>query len=322
MEVGVFTVILGMNGVPLGDSLDYVKSKGIDWVEIGTGNYPGQSHCPLEELLSNKKALADWQDEFKRRKIRISGLSCHGNPLHPNKEIAKAHTEVQRKTIELAEKIGVKVVVLFSGCPGGSPKDTMPNWVTCPWPPDFLEILDYQWNDVVIPYWTQEAKFARDHGIKLAFEAHPGFVVYNPETVLKLRKACGNTIGANLDPSHFFWQGIDPIAAARELKGAIHYVHAKDTRVDPINTSRNGTLDVKSYGDVIERSWVFRTCGYGHDELWWNTFVSTLKLCGYDHVLSIEHEDSLMTPREGLEKAIEFLQRVVVREKAGRATWF
>ncbi|KXK28077.1 MAG: Inosose dehydratase [Candidatus Hinthialibacteria bacterium OLB16] len=213
-------------------------------------------------------------------------------------------------------------MILFSGCPGGGPKDTQPNWVTCPWPPDFLEVLDYQWNGVAIPFWTQEAKFARDHGVKLAFEAHPGFIVYNPETILKLRKACGNTIGANLDPSHFFWQGIDPIAAARALQGAIHYVHAKDTRVDVINTKVNGTLDTKNYGDVLSRSWVFRTCGYGHDEIWWNNFVSTLKLCGYDHVLSIEHEDSLMTPKEGLEKAITFLQRVVIREKSGKATWF
>lgn len=322
MEVGVFTAILAGNGVPLGDSLDYLKSIGVSWVEIGTGNYPGNGHCPMDELLKNKKALTDWQDEFKRRHIRISGLSCHGNPIHPNKDRAKADHEVQRKTIELAEKIGVKTVILFSGCPGGSPKDMQPNWVTCPWPPDYLEVLDYQWNGVVIPYWTKEAKFARDHGIKLAFEAHPGFVVYNPETILRLRKACGSNVGANLDPSHFFWQGIDPLAAARELRGAIHYVHAKDTRVDPIKASVNGTLDTKNYGDLLERSWVFRTCGYGHDERWWNDFVSTLKMVGYDHVLSIEHEDSMMSPKEGLEKAVTFLQRVVIREKAAKATWF
>ncbi len=322
MDVGVFTAILAGNGVPLGDSLDYLKGQGIEWVEIGTGNYPGNAHCPLDELLKSKKALDDWCDEFKRRKIRISGLSCHGNPIHPDKDFAKSCHEVQRKTIQLAEKIGVKVVILFSGCPGGSPKDTTPNWVTCPWPPDYLQVLDYQWNEVVIPYWTQEAKFSRDHGIKLAFEAHPGFVVYNPETVLRLRKACGTTVGANFDPSHFFWQGIDPLAAIRELKGAIHYCHAKDTRVEPLKAAINGTLDTKSYGDLLERSWVFRTCGYGHDELWWNDFVSTLKICGYDHVLSIEHEDSLMSAKEGLEKAIAFLQRVTIREKAAKATWF
>ena len=322
MDLGVLTAILAGNGVSLGDTLDYLKTQDVNWVEIGTGNFPGNQHCPLDDLLKSEQALQDWKDEFKRRKMRISGLSCHGNPIHPDSNIAKAHLDVQRKTIQLAEKVGVKTVVLFSGCPGGSPKDTMPNWVTCPWPPDFLDILEYQWNDVAIPFWQKEAKFANDHGVKLAFEAHPGFVVYNPETVLKLRKACGKTVGANLDPSHFFWQGIDPIAAVRALKGAIHYVHAKDTRVEPLTSRVNGNLDTKSYGDLLERSWVFRTCGYGHDALWWNDFVSTLKMCGFDGVLSVEHEDSMMSPKEGLEKAIAFLKGVIIRENAGKATWF
>lgn len=322
MDLGVLTAILAGNGVPLGDSLDYLSSKGIRWVEIGTGNYPGNQHCPLDELLKSSTALAAWQDEFRRRKMRISGLSCHGNPIHPDKAFADANLDVQRKTILLAEKVGVKTVVLFSGCPGGSKKDATPNWVTCPWPPDYLTILDYQWNEVAIPFWKKEAKFAHDHGVKLAFEAHPGFIVYNPETLLRLRKECGPTVGANFDPSHFFWQGIDPLAAVRALKGAIHYCHAKDTRVDPIKTSVNGTLDTKTYGNELERSWVFRTCGYGHDERWWGDFVSTLKMCGFDGVLSIEHEDSLMSPKEGIEKAIDFLNRVIIREKAAKATWF
>lgn len=322
MEVGVLTAILDGNGVPLGNALDYLSGLGVRWVEIGTGNYPGNGHCPLDELLKSDKALNAWQDEFKRRKIRISGLSCHGNPIHPDAALAKSHLEVQRKTIQLAEKVGVKTVILFSGCPGGSKKDTTPNWVTCPWPPDFLTILDYQWNEVAIPFWKKEARFAKDHGVKLAFEAHPGFIVYNPETILRLRKECGSTVGANLDPSHFFWQGIEPIEAARALKGAIHYVHAKDTRVDPANARVNGTLDTKSYGDEFNRSWVFRTCGYGHDEKWWNDFVSTLIMSGYNHVLSVEHEDSLMSAKEGLEKAITFLNRVVLKEKPTKATWF
>jgi len=321
MELGVFSAILAGNGVPLPDTLDYLKSVGIRWVEIGAGNYAGNVHCPTDELLKSKKALEAWRDEFKRRKIRISGLSCHGNPIHPDKAFARENHRVQRKTIQLAEKIGLKTVVLFSGCPGGSKKDTVPNWVTCPWPPEYLDILDYQWNEVVIPYWSREAKFAEDHGVRLAFEAHPGVVVYNPETLLRLRKECGKAVGANFDPSHFFWQGIEPIAAVRELKGAIYYCHAKDTRLEPLRGDVNGYLDTKRYDRVSERSWLFRTCGYGHDALWWKGFVSTLRMCGYDGVLSIEHEDSLMSPKEGLEKAIEFLRPLVIEEKPGKESW-
>src|SRR5712691_1062160 len=156
-----------------------------------------------------------------------------------------------------------------------------------------LEILDWQWSERVIPYWTEEAKRARKHGVHIGFEMHPGFVVYNPETLLRLRSACGPHIGANFDPSHLFWQGIDAVEAIKMLgpEQAIFHVHAKDTYIDPANTRRNGVLDLKHYGRVLERSWVFRTVGYGQGEKIWRDIVSALRMVDYDHVLSIEHED-------------------------------
>ena len=160
----------------------------------------------------------------------ISALSCHGNPLHPDAARARHDQEVHRKTILLCEQLGVPVIVDFSGCPGDSPKSSQPNWVTCPWPPEYLKVLEWQWEKVAIPYWTKHAKFAADHGVKIAIEMHPGFLVYNPETMLKLRAAAGPSIGCNYDPSHMFWQGIDPVAAIRILGDAIFHVHAKDTR--------------------------------------------------------------------------------------------
>ena len=196
----------------------------------------------------------------------ISALSCHGNPLHPDKDRAKHDQEVSRKTIRLAEKLGVPVVVDFSGCPGDSPNAKWPNWVTCPWPPDYLEILKWQWEEVVTPYWIKHAKFAADHGVKVAIEMHPGFVVYSPETMLKLRAIAGPTIGCNYDPSHMFWQGIDPIAAIRVLGDSIFHVHAKDTQIYERNLPLTGVLDTKSYTDERNRAWIFRTCGYGHGD--------------------------------------------------------
>ena len=320
MKLGVLTVLFGEQ--PLETTLDYVRKMGVEMVELGTGNYPGSAHCNPDELLSDDEKLKTFRKKVEDSGLEISALSCHGNPLHPLEEIAKKHREVQRKTILLAEKLGVERIITFSGCPGGSEQARNPNWVTCPWPDDFSRILKWQWDEKVIPYWKEEAKFAEEHGVrKIGLEMHPGFVVYNTETLLKLRDAVGETIGANFDPSHLFWQGIDPIASVRKLGKAIYHVHAKDTRIDDINTSVNGVLDTKSYSDEVNRSWIFRTVGYGHDYEFWKAFVSNLRMVGYDHVLSIEHEDSLMSVNEGFSKAVSFLKEILLTEKVGEMWW-
>ena len=320
MKLGLLTVMFGDK--PLKDVLDIIRPLELDCIELGTGNYPGDSHAPLKELLSSKPKRDELLAMVKGEGLSISALSCHGNCLHPDKAFAKANQKVQTDTIRLAEKLGIKTVIDFSGCPGSDKKATRPNWVTCAWPPDYLDVLDYQWNDVVIPYWTKQAKFAKDHGVRVGFEAHPGFVVYNTETLLKLRNACGNNLGANFDPSHFFWQGMEPIESVKALGGkAIFHVHAKDSKVDPVNAAVNGVLDCKHYGDEANRSWVFRTCGYGHSMEWWKDFFSTLRLVGYDGPVSIEHEDSLMSSQEGLTKAVEFLKQCVITQKQSAMTW-
>lgn len=320
MKLGLLTVMFG--DTPLKDVLDLIRPLGLDTVELGAGNYPGDSHCPTKELLKSKPKRDELLAMIKGEGLEISALSCHGNCLHPDKAFAKQHQQTQSDTIKLAGLLGVDVVNDFSGCPGSDPKATKPNWVTCAWPPDYLDILDYQWNEVVIPYWTKQAKFAKDNGVKIAFEAHPGFVVYNTETLLKLRKACGNNLGANFDPSHFFWQGMEPIESVKALGGkAIFHVHAKDSKVDPVNAAVNGVLDTKHYGDEANRSWLFRTCGYGHSLEWWKDFFSTLRLVGYDGPVSIEHEDSLMSSKEGLTKAVELLNQCIIRDKPSAMTW-
>ncbi|MGB6612127.1 MAG: sugar phosphate isomerase/epimerase [Acidobacteriaceae bacterium] len=318
MKVGVFTPLLSQ--LPLPAVLDKLKALHIDTVEFGTGNYPGDAHCKLS-MLDDPKALAEFQKLLADRGISISALSCHGNALHPDPVRATHDRDVSRKTVLLAEKLGVPVVVDFSGCPGDSPQSTAPNWVTCPWPPDYLEVLAWQWDQVVTPYWSEHGKFAADHGVRIAIEMHPGFVAYSPETMLKLRAIAGPAVGANLDPSHLFWQNIDPIAAVRVLGHAIFYVHAKDTQLYPANLPLTGVLDTKPYTDERSRGWIFRTCGYGHGAEWWKEFVSTLRMFGYDNVLSIEHEDSLLSAEEGLTNAAAFLNDLVIREQPGAAWW-
>ena len=318
MKIGVFTALL--SALPLESVLQKLSKLGVHTVELGTGNYPGDPHCKLS-MLESAIELAEFKKRLDDHGFSISALSCHGNPLHPIPEKAKHDQEVNRQTILLAEKLGVPVVVDFSGCPGDSPTAKAPNWVTCPWPPEFLDVLRYQWEKVATPFWTERARFAADHGVKIALEMHPGFLAHSPETMLKLRAIAGPALGCNLDPSHLFWQGIDPIAAVRILGDAIFYVHAKDTQMYPANLPRTGVLDTKPYTDERNRGWIFRTCGYGHGAEWWKEFASTLRMCGYDYVLSIEHEDSLLSADEGLRKSVTFLQEVVMAEQPNAAWW-
>jgi len=319
MKLGFLSVMYSDRS--LKDVLELVRPLGLESIELGTGNYPGEAHAPLQELLASKPKRDELKSMLRGEGLIISALSCHGNCLHPDSNFAKKSIQVQTDTIKLAEMLGVKVVIDFSGCPGADEKSTKPNWVTCPWPPDYLEILEWQWDKKVIPYWKKQAKFAKDHGVKVAFEMHPGFVVYNTETMIKLRKACGSNLGANFDPSHLFWQGIEPVEAVRALAKGIFHVHAKDSMVYPQNARVNGVLDTKHYDDEINRAWIFRTCGYGHGLEWWKDFVSTLRMVGYDHVLSIEHEDSLMSSWEGLSKAAAFLKEAIISEKVSAMTW-
>ena len=318
MKVGVFTALLA--NFSIDKVLDKLKSLNIFTIELGTGNYPGDPHCKLS-MLNDRQALKEFKQKLEINGFTISALSCHGNPLHPNPAIAKAYQETSKRTVRLAEKLGVPVVIDFSGCPGDSDKAKYPNWVTCPWPPEYLDVLAWQWERKVIPYWTRHAQFAKDHGVKIAIEMHPGFVVYSPETLLKLRHAVGNTVGCNYDPSHMFWQSIDPIKAIRVLGDSVFHVHAKDTQIYDSNLPKTGVLDTKKYTDERNRSWIFRSVGYGHAYGWWKEFISTLRMYGYDYVLSIEHEDSLMSPDEGLTKGAAFLNAIVIKDRPTAAWW-
>ena len=320
MKLGVLTNMLG--SWPFEKALELFTSLGIEMVEIGAGGYPGKQHADPEVLLHSESKLQEFKDLIEKYGVGISAISCHGNPVHPNKEIAKNFDTEMRQAILLAEKLDVHQINTFSGCPGDCPTSENPNWVTCPWPNEFTDILDYQWNDVLLPYWAEFVKFAADQGVdKIGFELHPGFCVYNTQSMLRIRKEIGPALGANLDPSHLIWQGMEPVALIRALGDAIFHFHAKDTKVDKYNTAVNGVLDTKPYGDEIHRSWVFRSVGYGHDELYWKEIISNLRLVGYDHAISIEHEDSIMSQREGLERAVSLLKRCMIGEQPGAMWW-
>lgn len=321
MNLGVLTVLFSDRS--LEDTLKYLAGLGIDTLEIGCGGFPGRAHCDPEILLNDPKALADYKALLNNYGMKIAALSAHGNAVHPDKATAATAHDHFMKACMLAEKLDVDTVVTFSGCPGDSENAKYPNWVTCPWPDDFLKIKQWQWEEVLIPYWKKTVKQAGEYGIKrIAFEMHPGFCVYNPETMLALRAAVGDELGANFDPSHLWWQGIDPVEAIYALKGAIYHFHAKDTKVNERNTRVNGVLDTKHFSQEPDRSWLFRTVGYGHGEDTWREIVTALRLTGYDRTMAIEHEDSLMTNTEGLEKAVELLKRVIMFQPKPGGMWW
>ncbi|MDR2649414.1 MAG: sugar phosphate isomerase/epimerase [Clostridiales bacterium] len=304
------------------EAFEYLSGLGVQSVEIGTGGSPGNNHLNPAEFLDNPSKINEYKALLKKYNLEISAFSVHGNGVHPNKAIAeKDHSEFV-ETCKLARQFGVDRVVTFSGCPGDHPGAKYPNWVTCAWPTDYLEILKYQWEDVLIPYWKEAVKIANNCGVyKIALELHPGFCCYNPRSLLRLREAAGETIGANFDPSHLFWQGIDPADALKALKGAVYHFHAKDTRVVTSNVHVNGVLETSRYDDFLNRGWFFRTVGYGHDMVEWKEIISTLRAIGYDDAVSIEHEDGLMSVEEGLEKAIQFLKQVILYD-APPAMWW
>ena len=321
MKLGVFTTLL--SDVPFEEALKYFKSLGIEMIEIGCGGFPGNAHANPDILLNDEAKLDEFKTLIAKYGLEISALSCHGNPVHPDKAIAAAFDKSIKDTILLAEKLGIHQINTFSGCPGDCENSKYPNWVVCPWPDDFGEILKWQWEEKLIPYWKDTVAFAKAHGVdKIALELHPGFCVYNTDSLMKLRNAVGPEIGANFDPSHLIWQGMDPVACIKEMGDAIFHFHAKDTRIDKYNTAVNGVLDTKSYGEVAKRSWVFRTVGYGNDYSYWKDMISALRTVGYDYAISIEHEDSLMSQNEGLSKAVSFLKEVLVTEPVGEAWWF
>ena len=312
IPIGVFDPVY--KELSLDAMLDKVSALGFEAMEIGTGGDPGSPHCPVDDLLSDAGKVEAWRRKFEDRGIRVATLSCHGNPIHPNEKHAAKDRESFRKSVLLAERLGVKVIVGFSGCPGGSPTDTMPNWAAYRYPSEIGPMLDWQWKEKVIPYWKEAAKFAREHGVhRLALEMHPNFVVYNPRTLLQLREAVGEEIGANCDLSHLFWQGCDAVAVIHLLgkQGALFHAHMKDTAMYPENVAKYGVLNFAlNKSDLGEASALFRAVGYGHGADTWKAIVKAYMDVGYEGILSIENEDPILPGEVGVERAAYVLKNV------------
>jgi sugar phosphate isomerase/epimerase len=310
--IGVFDPVFP--DLTLDQLLEKYASLGVEAAEIGTGGYPKDQHCPAQQLLDDPAKLNAWRKKFEDHNIQIAVLSCHGNPVHPDRNVAERDDQLFRRTVLLAEKLGVKVIVGFSGCPGANPTDANPNWITYRWPPEYAAAQDWQWKEKLVPYWKGAVKFARDHGVRrIALEMHPNFCVYNPLTLLKLRDAVGEEIGANNDVSHLFWQGCNPVEVIHMLgkQGAIYHAHMKDTVLYPDKVARYGVLNfVFEKQDLKTASDAFRAVGYGHGASTWKDIMRAYMDVGYDGIFSVENEDPILSGEVGVERALYVLKNV------------
>ena len=312
MKLGFVSDSLG--GMSLDDMLSHAQRMGVAGIEVNTCGWSTAPHLSLSDMLGNGAGQKEFQNKFADHGLEIISLNANGNPLHPTDP---AQGEGLKNTIRVAGEMGITTVCTMSGLPAGSATDTMPNWVVSSWPPETQEILRYQWEEKLLPFWTEIAALAKEHGVeKIALELHGNQCVYNVPSLLKLREAIGPLIGANLDPSHLFWMGADPLAAAEALADAVYHVHAKDTMLNAPVQATTSLLENGSLMNIPARSWSYITLGFGHGEEWWRQFCYRLKMAGYDGWLSIEHEDVLLNSLEGLEKSVTLLRNVMPQKPA------
>lgn len=314
MEIGLFTNCF--YDKPWEEICKVTNENGIRIIEAGAGALNGKSHCNPAELLGDDEELRKFRKTAEKYSIEVRELSCMGNFLHPNRQIADSLVAELEAAMELASKLGIKIVNTFAGCPGAGEGAVYPNWIALTYPPEFAEYSKWQWEKKIIPFWKEMVKKARKKGIKFGFEMHTGDSIYNPETLLRLREETGaEEIGCKFDPTHLFWQGMDPIICIRNLGSAIISVHAQDAEINRHVMESNGCFTTRDYSDIDNRPWNLRLAGYGHPESFWKDMVTALRRTGYDGSINIEHQDACMSLKEGIGKAAEFLNKIIFHEK-------
>ena len=314
MKTGLFSS--ARRDLPLEGFLDFAGELGVDMVEIGCGEEVGTGQCNPEKLMNDPAAYDSFIAALERNKLQVSALSCHGNPISPDKAQAELSDRLMRNAVLLAEKMGLKTIVCFSGCPGGDENSKYLNWVTVSWPMDYPACYDWQWNKVLVPYWKEFTAFAEAHGIEhIAIELHPGQMCYNPETIKRLRTDVGSElIGVNLDFSHLIWQRMDPILVIRELKGMIYHMHAKDIAINEQMVKESGYICRTYFHDPNARPWNFRIIGYGHDLGFWRNIFAELRRVGYEYVASIEFECEITSAEFGCQMALKNLKDCILSD--------
>jgi sugar phosphate isomerase/epimerase len=324
VKLGAYTACL--HDKPVADALGILRDLGLNSAEINSGGFLPAPHLPIDRIVASQDARDEYLELFSSSGVTLTALNCNGNPLHPDPEVGPKHAKDVRDAISLAALLGVKRVVTMSGVPQAHAGGTAPSWTVLPWDSVWLDARDYQWNEVAIPFWKDIQARAADADVNVCIEMHPHNVVYNPATMVRLAEEINAThVGAEMDPSHLFWQGIDPVAAVDSLGGLVYNAAAKDTRIN--NAAKiNGVLDDR-FGRVLptdegavslggkytlsrwpeHSSWDFVAVGRGHDVAFWADFLKALHRIDPDMAVNIEHEDQELDQLEGLGYAAKTL---------------
>ena len=324
MKLGAYTACLHDRSLP--DTLKILGECGLTSAEINAGGFVPAPHLPIQQILASAGAREDYLGQFEQAGIALTGLNVNGNPLNPLPDVGPKHAEDLRRAIEVAGRLGVRRVVAMSGLPGSDPAARYPSWVVNPWDSQYLDVLDYQWQEVAVPFWREIDARARDAGVKVCIEMHPHNIVFNPPTLERLVNEIGATnVGAEMDPSHLFWQGIDPVAAIERLGSLVYHAAAKDTLIHQENCRVYGVLDDRHARAPAEQNpvnlggrntltrwpddaaWEFVAVGRGHDVDFWVRFLRALHAVDPDIAVNIEHEDRAFDQVEGLRQAAETL---------------
>lgn len=324
MKLGVYTAVL--HDLPVEEAVDTIRGLGLTSAEINSGGFLPPVHLPVAQLRESQAARDDYLTIFAERGVELTALNCNGNPLHPDPAQGAKHAAELIESIEIAALLGVPRVVTMSGLPGTDAGAALPSWSVLPWEESTLRALRYQWDEVAVPFWKDVQARAAAADVKVAIEMHPHNLVFNPSTMERLATQINAThVGAEMDPSHLFWQGIDPIEAIRSLGDLVVNAAAKDTRINP-SARVNGVLDPRHTavqpgepgyldlggGYALSRwpenaSWDFVAVGRGHDAEYWREFLIALGEIDPDMAVNIEHEDVELGQLEGLEVAAKTL---------------
>jgi sugar phosphate isomerase/epimerase len=319
VEIALMTA--SMLDRPWEAALDAAVAQGVRWIEACGGGHIPTLHFDPVLLDSDREQLKRFTASLEERELRLSAFACHGNPLHPDRRRAESDHEALAATCRLAAQLGVRHVNLLAGLPAGGPGDSTPNWIVNSLFPGLDDVYRWQWEECALPYWRGAAALAADAGVVLCLEPHPADMVYNPPTFTHLREEVGPAIAMNLDPSHLWWQGIDPLSVVDELGDQIGTCHVKDVHFDQARIAREGVLSATAHERWDERPWAFSTPGYGNSEHFWSRFVMALRRVGYSGTLSIECEDPFLTPDDTFAASVALLRRVLPTQPPPAVDW-
>ncbi|HEX9517588.1 MAG TPA: sugar phosphate isomerase/epimerase [Streptosporangiaceae bacterium] len=312
MQVGLFTD--AFTHLSLTQTLAWCAAHGIESVELGTGGYSPAPHADLERLSSSEAARQELLGELASTDVSLGALNVSGNPLHPNPQIATLHDAQLRSTVRLAQELGVTRVVAMSGCPGGPGDASWPVFAGGAWLPDMERLWDWQWAERIAPYWGELSRWASQAApdVRICLELHPGTSIYNAESFRLLREVTGDNVMVNLDPSHFWWQGMDPVRVIEDLTGLIGWSHGKDTLIRDSRMAVIGCMDFRwPRPGSADMPWHFCAVGAGHAASTWVSLVKALIAAGHDHTISIEHEDPDLTAEDGALASLLGLREVL-----------